>query len=344
MPNTAAVRTLDPASLPIVGVSERTRQTLKNIERVAQGRFPVLVLGETGTGKGLAAKTIYNVAPEGPFVVIDCSSIVPTLMESELFGHTKGAFTGAVGAKLGMVELANGGTAFFDEIGELPLDVQAKLLRVLEDKQFRPVGSATTRSSDFRIIAATNRDLEVEVRRGTFRADLFYRLNVVTIRLAPLRDRTEDIPVLASHFLARYSGRYEFTEEAMQALREYDWPGNVRQLENCIHQMVAVNSGPLLHVAQLPSPIQHHLHQRDTFALSAAVSAAGLAAPPAAASAPQCPVIPLVELERRAIAEALRYTKGDRNLAAMLLGIGRTTLYRKIKDFKIGSLESSSGD
>jgi DNA-binding NtrC family response regulator len=170
-----------------------------------------------------------------------------------------------------------------------------------------------------------------EVERGTFRSDLYYRLNVVTIRLSPLRERPEDIPVLADHFLARYSGNYRFTEDAMDALMSYEWPGNVRQLENCIQQMVAVNSGPLLHVAQLPSPIQHYL-KRQSVAVTARL--------PEQEPNPEvwlnadCPVVPLAELERRAILNAIRYTRGDRNLAAVLLGIGRTTLYRKLREYE----------
>ena len=166
-------------------------------------------------------------------------------MESELFGHAKGAFTGAYCAKIGLIEAANGGTAFFDEIGELPLDLQAKLLRVLQQKEFRPVGSNHIRRSDFRIISATNRDLAAEVEKGTFRRDLYFRLNVITLRLPPLRARAEDIPDLVQHFLRRYGNGHEATEEVMQALISYDWPGNVRQLEHCIQHMVAVNSGPL---------------------------------------------------------------------------------------------------
>lgn len=326
----AAVRSQDARAVPIVGVSERTRQLLRNVERLARQRCPLLVLGETGTGKGLLARTLYDAAPEGNFVVIDCTSIVPTLIESELFGHTRGAFTGAVGAKVGLIEHANGGTAFFDEIGELPLDMQAKLLRVLEEKQFRPVGSPVTRQSDFRIIAATNRDLLQEVSRGTFRADLYYRLSVVTVRVAPLRERSDDIPVLIDHFLGRYAGEYRLTDRAREAMLAYTWPGNVRELQNFVHQMVAVNSGPLIDVANLPSQVQNHLRSR-----AAASDALDAAAPLPDSHGVPHPVIPLAELEKRAILNALRYTKGDRNLASVLLGIGRTTLYRKLKEYNL---------
>ena len=187
----------------LVGQSPRTRQILRLIEKLGKCRWPALLLGETGTGKEVVARAIHNISASGPFVTVDCSSMVGPLMESELFGHVKGAFTGAGTTKFGLLEAANGGTAFFDEIGELPLDLQAKLLRVLQEKEFRPVGSVSTRHSDFRIIAATNRDLAKEVEKGTFRRDLYFRLNVINIRLSPLRERREDIPTLINHFLSR---------------------------------------------------------------------------------------------------------------------------------------------
>jgi transcriptional regulator with PAS, ATPase and Fis domain len=261
-------------------------------------------------------------------------------MESELFGHARGAFTGAVGSKLGLIEMANGGTAFFDEVGELPLDLQAKLLRVLQEKEFRPVGSLSSRRSDFRIIAATNRDLAKEVERGTFRRDLYYRLNVVTLRLSPLRDRKEDIPLLAGHFLEKYGRGHKLTLDAMDAMGAYDWPGNVRELENCIQQMVAIQSGPLLHIGDLPSSIQNFLHARkaQSMAVAAGVGFSGsvVSMPdPIPASSEGMQILPLMEMERRAIVHALEYTRGDRGIAATLLGIGRTTLYRKIKEYQL---------
>src|SRR5580692_374549 len=256
----------------LVGQSSRTRQVLRLIEKLGKCRWPALLLGETGTGKEVVARAIHNIGPQGPFVTIDCSSMVGPLMESELFGHVKGAFTGAATTKIGLIEAANGGTAFFDEIGELPLDLQAKLLRVLQEKEFRPVGALSTRRSDFRIIAATNRDLAKEVEKGTFRRDLFFRLNVINIRLAPLRERKEDIPALINHFLSRVGGTYSLTAEALEVMLSYDWPGNVRELENCIQHMVAVNSGPLLHLADLPSNLQNHLLQKKTQYLTAAAT------------------------------------------------------------------------
>jgi len=307
------------------------------------------LLGETGTGKEVVARAIHAMTlAKEPFVTIDCSSMVGPLMESELFGHVKGAFTGAATAKIGLLEAANGGTAFFDEIGELPLDLQAKLLRVLQEKEFRPVGSLITRRSDFRIIAATNRDLAKEVEKGNFRRDLYFRLNVINIRLAPLRERKEDIPALTNHFLARIGGNYNITAEAMEILLSYDWPGNVRELENCVQHMAAINSGPLLHLGDLPSNLRNFLTEKKAQYLMAAAGTqftvpsrsedpqeGSTEVPRAVQNAPV--VVPLLELERRAIVNALEYTKGDRSVAAHLLGIGRTTLYRKLKEYQLES-------
>jgi DNA-binding NtrC family response regulator len=332
----------------LVGQSVRTRQVLRLMERLGKCRWPALLLGETGTGKEVVARGIHSISAYGPFVTIDCSSMVGPLMESELFGHVKGAFTGAATTKIGLIESANGGTAFFDEIGELPLDLQAKLLRVLQEKEFRPVGSLIARRSDFRVIAASNRDLAREVEKGTFRRDLFFRLNVINIRLSPLRERKEDIPALVNHFLTRVGGNYTVTAETLEAMLSYEWPGNVRELENCIQHMVAINSGPLLHVADLPSNLQNHLLQKKSQYLMAAASARPVTVgaeqdeSARALSDPDGPqpfpmVVPLGELERRAIMNALEYTKGDRAVAAHLLGIGRTTLYRKLKEYQLAS-------
>jgi DNA-binding NtrC family response regulator len=312
------------------------------VEKLANGRWPALILGETGTGKEVVARSIHAANPKGNFVTIDCSAFVGPLMESELFGHRRGAFTGADRDKIGLIEAADGGTAFFDEIGEMPLDLQAKLLRVLQEKEFRPLGSTVTKRSDFRIIAATNRDLAKEVEKGTFRQDLYYRLNVVTLRLPPLRDRREDIPALLQHFLRKYGSNHSFTQEALDSALAYDWPGNVRELENSIQQMVAINTGPLLQVRDLPSPIQNYHFARRTpepgLAMAAAASYAPAAQPSAGAQPAfvASPILPLVEMERRAILNALEYTKGDRLMAAHLLGIGRTTLYRKLKEYQLG--------
>jgi len=271
-------------------------------------------------------------------------------MESELFGHVRGSFTGAVGNKPGLIEMADGGTAFFDEIGELPLDLQAKLLRVLQEHEFRPVGGLQMRKSSFRVIAATNRDLKQEVEKGTFRRDLYYRLNVVAVRLAPLRDRKDDLPVLLDHFMTTYAPRHAISHDLREMLMNYDWPGNVRELENCIQHMVALNSGPLLHPADAPSSLINAAVERAFAAKSQGQSAfsrtpqfgrgsdsTGSAMfPPGQLPQPAPnPVVPLFELEHNAIISALQYTKGDRMMAAHLLGIGRTTLYRKLKEYNM---------
>lgn len=336
----------------LVGESHRTRQLMRLIDKLGPSRWPVLILGETGTGKEVVARTIHQMSNTGPFVTIDCSALVGTIMESELFGHTKGAFTGAFAQKIGLIEAANGGTAFFDEIGELPLDMQSKLLRVLQEKEFRPVGSLQPKKSDFRIVAATNRDLAKEVERGTFRRDLYYRLNVVTLKLAPLRERRDDVPLLISHFLEMYGRGHRFTGDAMDVLMSYAWPGNVRELENCVQHMVAIHTGPVLTVTDLPSPIQNYMSAHRPAVMSAAAGAYH-SIPPVApvqpmpmSSAPLMDrAIPLefggekiqtlYEIEKQAIARALAYTKGDRGVAATLLGIGRTTLYRKLKEYEL---------
>ena len=316
----------------LAGQSSRIRQVLQLIQKLGRSRSPVLILGETGTGKEVVARAIHAAAPVGPFVPIDCSALVGPLMESELFGHVRGAFTGAAGAKTGLIEVAAGGTAFFDEIGELSMDLQAKLLRLVQEREFRPVGSVERRKVDFRLIAATNRELAGEVERGRFRRDLYYRLNVVTLRLPPLRDRMEDLPALAEQFLTSYGNRHLLTRECLDAMLAYDWPGNVRELENCIQRMVTINSGPLLHTADLPSALQNDIESRQPVRLSVAAAVGQRSV----AHSPAAPAFSLVEMERNAIVRALEYTKGDRVMAAHLLGIGRTTLYRKLKEYALG--------
>jgi DNA-binding NtrC family response regulator len=313
----------------LIGTSPAMRQVHRLVTRMSKSRFPVLILGETGTGKEVVARAIHSMEAQGQFVVIDCSSLVGPLMESELFGYAKGAFTGAHTQKLGLLDAANGGTAFFDEIGELPLEMQMKLLRVLQQKEYRALGALSQRSSDFRVIAATNRDLAAEVQAGRFRQDLFYRLNVMRVRLAPLRERREDIPPLVEHFLKRYGNGHQLADETIKALQEHDWPGNVRELEHTVQQMVAMNSGPWLTAADLPSAIANADREK---AVSSSASLASLQSHLGSFPAPAA-IIPLVEVERRAILEALDYTKGDRTVAAAMLGIGRTTLYRKLKEY-----------
>jgi len=318
-------RQLAAAPPVLVGESAAIAAIRRRIAKLGRSRCPVLLLGETGTGKEVVARLIHAAAGQGNFVPIDCSAMNPALLESELFGHVKGAFTGAASNKIGLLELAHGGTAFFDEIGELSAEMQVKLLRVLQDRQIRPVGSLEWRQADFRIIAATNRDLAAEVERGRFRRDLYYRLNVVTLRLPPLRERREDIPALIAHFLARYGGDCRLSPELEQAMLTYPWPGNVRELENCIERLVALSSGPVLHLADLPTGLMNHWR-------SGSPQTAAAAAP---AGDEPAPVLSLEEIEKRAILDALAFTRGDHLKAARLLGIGRTTLYRKIRQYGI---------
>jgi two-component system response regulator HydG len=313
----------------LVGVSPKMQRVYKLIERVSQHSYPVLVLGESGTGKELVARSIHFSGPRrnGPFVPVDCSALVPTLIESELFGYVKGAFTGAIRSKQGLLEAADGGTLFLDEIADLPFDLQAKLLRALQEREIRPVGANDQMRINVRVIAATNRDLEAAIRNNTFRQDLYFRLNVVQVKLPPLRERKSDIPLLVNLFLEKFSDPAArgkggaaplrgISEDAMARLMAYDWPGNVRELENAIERAVALGSGPILHVGDLPS----NLH--------AGSAAAGDRMP----SADE--LLPLEELERRAILRALRETGGDKLAAARLLGIGKTTLYRKLKQYE----------
>ncbi len=302
----------------LLGVSPKMQRVYRLIEKVSQHNYPVLVLGESGTGKELVARSIHFAGPRQnrAFVPVDCSALVPTLIESELFGYVKGAFTGAVHSKIGLMEAAGSGTLFLDEIGDMPIDLQAKLLRALQEREIKPVGSTERISISTRVIAATNRDLEAAVRQGQFRQDLFFRLNVVQIKIPPLRERKSDIPLLVNSFLEKFSepnGHVRtISEDAMARLIAYDWPGNVRELENAIERAVALGSGPILHVGDLPSNL--HYGARDRL--------------------PQTDeVLPLEELERRAILRALREASGDKLAAARLLGIGKTTLYRKLKQY-----------
>jgi DNA-binding NtrC family response regulator len=310
----------------LVGRSPRIVKVRDLIKRVGPSRTSVLIHGESGTGKEVAARSLFNASPRGQFVPIDCGSLVGPLMESELFGHARHAFTGAGDAKRGLLELADGGTAFFDEIGDLPLELQVKLLRVIQEREFRPVGSLRTVKVDIRLIAATHRNLEREVASGRFREDLFHRLNVIRITLPPLRERRDDIPLLIETFLAASPSRYIVAHEAMEAIMAYDWPGNVRELKNCLERMMTLNSGPLVHFADLPSTVVNHAQARNSCD-SAAVAVVGNG------PARKDVGMSLQTMERQAIEDVLRQTKGDRTVAAGLLGIGRTTLYRKIKEY-----------
>jgi two-component system response regulator HydG len=303
----------------LVGVSGKMQRVYQLIEKVSSHTCPVLILGESGTGKELVARSIHFASPrrDRPFVPVDCSALVPTLIESELFGYVKGAFTGATQSRHGLLVSAEGGTLFLDEIGDLPVDLQAKLLRALQEREIKPVGSNERVSIDVRVIAATNRDLEEAIRKGQFRQDLYFRLNVVQIKLPPLRERKNDIPLLVNAFLEKFSSPQRpvsaISEEAMGRLMAYDWPGNVRELENAMERGVALGTGPVLTLTDLPTNLQHGLFERR-------LSIDDL--------------MPLEELERRAIYRALRETGGDKLAAARMLGIGKTTLYRKLKEYE----------
>ena len=316
----------------MIGRSGEMEKLYRILSKVAQSSHPVLILGESGTGKELVARTIHAYGPNSqkPFLPVDCGSLVPTLIESELFGYVKGAFTGANRSKDGLLVSAEGGTVFLDEIGELSLDLQAKLLRALQEKEVRPVGATHRVPIKARIVAATNRDLAVMVENGTFRKDLFYRLNVVNLRLPSLRDRREDIPLLAAHFLDRLSRehgtKFTLSDEALRTMMRHDWPGNVRELENSVERACALSSGPVLHLGDLPTQLQ----QQGLEARRAATAADD---PAQEGAAPQ--LTTLADLERQAILSAIRTLNGDKLQAAKLLGIGKTTLYRKLKEYGI---------
>jgi DNA-binding NtrC family response regulator len=307
----------------LIGLSPKMENVYKVIGKVSQHDYPVLILGESGTGKELVARSVHFSSPrkERPFVPVDCSSLTPTLIESELFGHVKGAFTGALQAKQGLLESADGGTLFLDEIGDMPTDMQAKLLRALQEHEIKPVGSTERRSFNVRIIAATNRDLEAAIRGGAFRQDLYFRLNVVQVKLPPLRDRKNDIPLLVTSFLEKLTSPdarpRSISEDAMRRMIAYDWPGNVRELENVVARAVALGSGPIVQVGDLPASLHHPISEPTP---------------------EKDELLPLQEVERRAILRMLRETGGDKLAAARLLGIGKTTLYRKLKQYHVEQL------
>jgi two-component system response regulator HydG len=304
----------------IVGHTPEMEKLYRIIAKAGQTTHPVLILGESGTGKEMVAKAIHSSGPlrNKPFIPVDCGSLVPTLIESELFGHTRGAFTGATNPKDGLLAIADGGTIFLDEIGELPVDLQAKLLRSIQEKEIRPVGSVKNVPINVRILGATNRDLEQAVAAGTFRRDLFFRLNVLTLRIPPLRERRQDIPLLVAHFLERIgrdSGiEKTISDDALKALLNYDWPGNVRELENSLERACALSSGNEIQMRDLPT----HLSS----------------APASLIARPATGIVPMAELEKVTILNALAQVNGDKMLAARLLCIGKTTLYRKLKEYE----------
>ena len=308
----------------IIGTSAGMQDVLRMIARLKDTRTPVLISGESGTGKELVARAIHfrGALAQSNFVAVDCGSLVPTLMESELFGYEKGAFTGATKSKHGLFQAANGGTIFLDEIGELPLEMQAKLLRVLQEKEVRPVGSNEKMDVDVRVMAATNRDLEAAYRAGTFRKDLYFRLNVVTVHLPPLRERRSDIPMLVHHFLNRYAPgmHLQVTAATMKSLLQYDWPGNVRELENCIARAITLGDRQVIDVRDLPpairaeQPSSVEMNPQDAASLSTTA---------------------LAEMERMTIQRVFEQAHGDKALTGKMLGISRATLYRKLKRYNI---------
>jgi two-component system response regulator HydG len=317
----------------LVGGSPEMENVYRILSKVARSSHPVLILGEVGTGKELVARAIHFNGPNASkqFIAVDCGSLVPTLIESELFGYVKGAFPGASRNKEGLLAGADGGTVFLDEISELPLDLQAKVLRALQEKEVFPVGSATPVPISARFLAASSRNLPQLVEQGRFRKDLYFRLNVVNLRIPPLRDRREDIGLLAMHFLERVEKeagkKHTFSDEALRLLTEYDWPGNVRELEDAIERACALGSGPVLTIGELPTQLQEFRLQGKRMKEQQAVEAR-----------PETldRIVSIAQIERQSILDAIRLLNGDKLLAAKLLGIGKTTLYRKLKEYGVG--------
>jgi len=309
----------------LIGKSKAMQEIFRQIRRVAPTRANVLIIGETGTGKELIARAIHQHSPrrDKPFVAVNCAAIPKELLESELFGHEKGAFTGAVRQKAGYFELADGGTLFLDEIGDMSPDLQAKLLRAIETKEFWRVGGTRPIEVDVRIIAATNRDLEEAVRKGEFREDLYYRLKVFTIRVPPLRERREDIPLLVQHFIKEICEQngmepLKITREAMDKLINYDWPGNVRELRNVIESAVITATSDTIDVDDLPEEIRgggRRAEEEDDSRIDVRVG------------------MSMDEIEKEAIRKTLQMTGGNKTKAANILKIGLRTLYRKIKQY-----------
>jgi two-component system response regulator HydG len=302
----------------LVYESESMVRIMDMIARVAPADSTVLITGESGTGKGLVAQKLHQLSPRArrPFITVDCGTLVETLFESELFGHVKGSFTGADANKIGKFELAQNGTLFFDEISNIGLEVQAKLLRAVEERKISKVGSHRVITVDVRIVAATNKDLARAIKDGTFREDLFYRLNVVLIQMPPLRERKSDIPLLVQHFLEKYNGRLRkeirgISPEALDLLVRHDWPGNVRELENTVERLVVLSHGPYLEPADL------------AFAGTILTSHTDAAA------------VSLKDLERNHILHTLQHCDGHKSEAARALGIDRKTLREKLKRYNI---------
>ena len=303
----------------LVGASEKMKKIYRLISKVALQRHPVLIMGESGTGKELVARAIHTHGPwrDKPFVPVDCGALPPTLIESELFGHVKGAFTGAAQSRQGLLAAAGSGTVFLDEIGELPIELQSRLLRALQEHEIRPLGSNERIKFEARIIAATNQDLEAGIKRNAFRKDLFFRLNVVTIKMPSFATERKIFRLWCGISLQRFDNRKpptHISDEALGRLMSYDWPGNIRELENCIQRAVSLGSGTFVQIQDLPSAMLYQLARNS--------------------STHQDPGT-LQTLEQQAIRQALQATGGDRVRAAKLLGIGKTTIYRKLKEYGI---------
>ncbi|HET6935861.1 MAG TPA: sigma-54 dependent transcriptional regulator [Candidatus Angelobacter sp.] len=320
----------------IVGSSTKIQDVLRMVARLKDTRTPVLITGESGTGKELVARAIHyrGSFAKRPFVAVDCGSLVPTLIESELFGYEKGAFTGALKSKDGLFQAANGGTIFLDEIGELSMEMQAKLLRVLQEKEVRPVGSNQKMKVDVRVIAATNRDLETAYKEGKFRKDLYFRLNVVTLHLPALRERKSDIAALVHYFLDKLApGKMiGVSPSAMKCMLQYEWPGNVRELENCIERAVALGSEDSIEVRDLPPAVLAEQPPEPMYA----------AEPIRMSPQSESGDTDLEALERETIQRVFDQVHGDKALAGKMLGISRATLYRKLKRYNIGATKGAT--
>ncbi len=315
---------MTPKDTQIIGTHPLIQKLHHLIQKVAKTEATVLVTGESGTGKELVARKVHEQSnrADQPFVAVNCGTIPGDLLESEMFGHQKGSFTGAIGHRPGMFQLAHGGTMFLDEIGEMNPMMQVKLLRVLQDREIRPVGADMPFKVDVRVIAATNKDLTAEVEARRFREDLFYRLQVIPIALPSLRERRSDIPILIEHFLGIHNDKRPYaisiSEEAMVLLWEYDWPGNVRELENTIERLVVLSDAPVVRPDHLPSNIRSFLSEKKI--PRPKLSEEGMDLNTA-----------VEEFENRIIDEALRRTKGNKQAAARLLGLKRTTLVAKLR-------------
>jgi DNA-binding NtrC family response regulator len=318
-----------PEATALVGDSSAVRGVNDLIHRVAKSDASVLIFGETGTGKELVARALHRESGRGPFVAVNCAAVAPSLLESELFGHTRGAFTDAKTTRRGLFQEAAGGTLFLDEVGEMPPEMQAKLLRALQERVVRPVGSDTEQAFDARIITATHRDLEDDVTKGRFRQDLFYRINVVSIHVPPLRERGGDVLRLASHFLKKSADRTgqvvrQLSPAVAERLLAYHWPGNVRELENCMERAVALARFDELTLEDLPERVRSY--RADQFMMTANEVEE---------------ILPLDEIEQRYIARALKLLNGNKARAAILLGVDRRTLYRRLGRYAMGSNPSS---